>query len=181
MGNVDLRLEHMDRSGIDVQVLHNTIFIEPATDRAAVEEYWQSERGVGTAAKKLDEYAQPVRVPQVIVRDGGRSYLFEPEELDEYSWDLDRCNAAIGEAELFIKQLTGVRDLRVRHHGALARIEVAPEDRQLFNGPGLMSKIEEKLRWLGFSTVTLDLRGSQKKAAPLNRDSLILPILNANQ
>jgi uncharacterized protein len=37
MGNVDLRLEHMDRSGVDVQVLHNTMFIEQATDRAAVE------------------------------------------------------------------------------------------------------------------------------------------------
>ena len=37
MGNVDLRLEHMDRSGVDIQVLHNTMFIEPATDRAAVE------------------------------------------------------------------------------------------------------------------------------------------------
>ena len=37
MGNVDLRLEHMDRSGVDIQVLHNTMFIEPATDRPAVE------------------------------------------------------------------------------------------------------------------------------------------------
>jgi predicted TIM-barrel fold metal-dependent hydrolase len=37
LGNVDLRLEHMDRTGIDVQVLHNTMFIEPATDRPAVE------------------------------------------------------------------------------------------------------------------------------------------------
>ena len=37
MGNVDLRLEHMDQSGVNIQVLHNTIFIESATDRAAVE------------------------------------------------------------------------------------------------------------------------------------------------
>jgi predicted TIM-barrel fold metal-dependent hydrolase len=37
LGNVDLRLEHMDRTGVDIQVLHNTMFIEPATDRAAVE------------------------------------------------------------------------------------------------------------------------------------------------
>lgn len=37
LGNIDLRLEHMDRSGVDIQVLHNTMFIEPATDRAAVE------------------------------------------------------------------------------------------------------------------------------------------------
>src|SRR5215470_3292042 len=37
LGNVDLRLEHMDETGVDVQVLHNTMFIESATDRATVE------------------------------------------------------------------------------------------------------------------------------------------------
>lgn len=37
LDNVDLRLEHMDATGVDVQVLHNTMFIESATDRAAVE------------------------------------------------------------------------------------------------------------------------------------------------
>ena len=37
LGNVELRLEHMNETGVDVQVLHNTIFIESATDRAAVE------------------------------------------------------------------------------------------------------------------------------------------------
>ena len=37
MGNVDLRLDYMDRTGVDIQVLHNTIFIESVTDRPAVE------------------------------------------------------------------------------------------------------------------------------------------------
>jgi len=37
MANVDLRLEHMDQMGIDIQVLHNTMFIEQATDRPEVE------------------------------------------------------------------------------------------------------------------------------------------------
>ena len=37
LGNVDLRIEYMDRNNIDVQVLHNTIFIESCTDRAAVD------------------------------------------------------------------------------------------------------------------------------------------------
>ena len=32
-----LRLEHMDATGVDVQVMHNTMFIEPVTDRAPVE------------------------------------------------------------------------------------------------------------------------------------------------
>ncbi len=79
------------------------------TDRAAVEEYWQSERGVGTAAKALDEYAAPVRVPQLIVRDGARSYLFEPEELDEYAWNLERCDAVISAAELSVELNVGDR------------------------------------------------------------------------
>lgn len=79
------------------------------TDRAAVEEYWQSERGVGTAAKNLDEYAPPVRVPQLIVRDGDRSYLFEPEELDEFAWDLEGCDAAFGDSELPVEFNIGDR------------------------------------------------------------------------
>ena len=37
LGNVGLRLEHMDASGVDVQVLHNTMFIEEVTERAPVE------------------------------------------------------------------------------------------------------------------------------------------------
>jgi predicted TIM-barrel fold metal-dependent hydrolase len=37
LGNVDLRLEHMDRSGVDIQVLHNTMFIESVTERPGVE------------------------------------------------------------------------------------------------------------------------------------------------
>jgi predicted TIM-barrel fold metal-dependent hydrolase len=37
LGNVDLRLEHMDRTDVDIQVLHNTIFIESVTERPRVE------------------------------------------------------------------------------------------------------------------------------------------------
>lgn len=37
LGNVELRIEYMDRNNVDVQVLHNTMFIESCTDRAAVD------------------------------------------------------------------------------------------------------------------------------------------------
>ena len=37
LGNVGLRLEHMDETGVDVQVLHNTMFIEQVTERPPVE------------------------------------------------------------------------------------------------------------------------------------------------
>ena len=37
LGNVDLRLQHMDDTDVDVQVLHNTMFIESCADRPAVD------------------------------------------------------------------------------------------------------------------------------------------------
>lgn len=37
MENVQLRLEHMDRLGIDIQVLHHTLFIEQVTDRPEID------------------------------------------------------------------------------------------------------------------------------------------------
>ncbi|MCE9590081.1 MAG: DEAD/DEAH box helicase family protein [Planctomycetes bacterium] len=90
------------------------------TDRAAVEQYWHSERGVGTAAKKLDDYATPLRVPQLIVRDGQRSYLFEPEELDEFSWNLNACESALTGAEMSVELNVGDRvTLGVTDRGAV--------------------------------------------------------------
>jgi type III restriction enzyme len=83
----------------------------PPADHAAVEQYWQWERGAGTAAKALDEYAKPLRVPQLVVRDAERSYLFEPLELDEYSWNLHQCSAAVPETEFSIELNVGSRVL----------------------------------------------------------------------
>jgi predicted TIM-barrel fold metal-dependent hydrolase len=37
LGNVNLRLEYMDKTGVDVQVLHNTMFIESCAERPAVD------------------------------------------------------------------------------------------------------------------------------------------------
>ncbi len=86
---------------------------------------------------------------------------------------------AIGQAELFIKQLTGVRDLRVRHHEVLARIEVTPEERHLFFDADIMDQIDAKLRSLGFTAVTLDLRGYRKPRAEGLSKGIVLPILNS--
>ncbi len=84
----------------------------------------------------------------------------------------------IGQAELFIKQLTGVRDLRVRHHGVVARIEVTPEERRLFYDERLMDQIDTRLRDLGFTSVTLDLRGYRKAGAESPSRGLVLPVLD---
>lgn len=64
----------------------------------------------------------------------------------------------IDESEKFIRKL-GIRQVRVRHHGGLARIEVEKADiADLIDG-GLADKIEKKLKKLGYHYVTIDLKG----------------------
>jgi len=67
----------------------------------------------------------------------------------------------IGEAENFIKHTLGVKQLRVRVHGDLARIEVGPEERKVFFNEDVLDAVDSKLRELGFLYVTLDLAGYQ--------------------
>ena len=53
----------------------------------------------------------------------------------------------------------GFRDVRVRKHGPLARIEVRSEDREkLFSGP-VEAALLEKLRESGYDRITVDLEG----------------------
>ena len=62
----------------------------------------------------------------------------------------------VGEAEIFLKNL-GIRQLRVRHHDQIARIEVAEEDMELLFKN--RNQIAEKLKELGYTYVTMDLQG----------------------
>jgi len=68
----------------------------------------------------------------------------------------DKKLLMIEESEEALKNL-GFSQVRVRHHGNIARIEVLPDDM----GKILDRKdeIEKRIRDLGFSYVTLDLRG----------------------
>ena len=65
----------------------------------------------------------------------------------------------IGIAEKFIREICGVRQIRVRDHDGLARIEVGREERNRLFNLEIMDKIVEKLKQLGFKYVTLDLEG----------------------
>lgn len=89
--------------------------------------------------------------------------------------------AAIDRAEQYLIDL-GFRQLRVRHHGDIARIELAPEEMSRVFSRGLAASIDAKLRSLGFRYVALDLRGyrtgsmndalreqDRKKASPAPR------------
>lgn len=62
-------------------------------------------------------------------------------------------------AEQTVKQLLGVKQIRVRDHNGLARIELSKHDRQLFCSVEAFDKVAEELKKLGFKYVTLDLEG----------------------
>ncbi|WP_309492847.1 ATP-dependent sacrificial sulfur transferase LarE [Candidatus Hecatella orcuttiae] len=65
----------------------------------------------------------------------------------------------VAEAEVFIKKTVGVKQLRVRDHQGIARIEVGKEERRLFFDEALMDRVAEGLRKLGYRYVALDLTG----------------------
>lgn len=65
----------------------------------------------------------------------------------------------VEEAEVYIKSLVRVRELRVRVHGPVARIEVERAERLLFFDEKLMDRIHAKLQQLGFAYVAFDLQG----------------------
>jgi uncharacterized protein len=64
----------------------------------------------------------------------------------------------IDAAEQFLRGL-GFRELRVRHHGDLARIEVLPGEIARISDVALRPQVDAKLRELGYQYVTVDLRG----------------------
>ncbi|HEX2949045.1 MAG TPA: ATP-dependent sacrificial sulfur transferase LarE [Armatimonadota bacterium] len=65
---------------------------------------------------------------------------------------------AIELAENVLRDL-GFRQVRVRHHDVLARIEVAPEEIFRFSNEPLRHAINEKFRAIGYQYVALDLQG----------------------
>lgn len=53
----------------------------------------------------------------------------------------------------------GFRQVRVRHHGEIARIEVAQEERAKFFDLEFMDKVSAEFKKIGFNYVTLDITG----------------------
>ncbi|HEY5626629.1 MAG TPA: ATP-dependent sacrificial sulfur transferase LarE [Nitrospira sp.] len=56
-------------------------------------------------------------------------------------------------------QAEGFRQIRVRDHGEIARIEVAAEELPRLNRPELRTRISTRLREIGFRFVCVDLEG----------------------
>lgn len=65
----------------------------------------------------------------------------------------------VGKAERVVRRLSGARQVRVRDHNGLARIEVGRDEMGLVLDVKLMSRIAAELKRLGFKYVTLDLEG----------------------
>jgi uncharacterized protein len=87
----------------------------------------------------------------------------------------------VGKAESMVKHLSGARDIRVRHHGQVATIEVTQEELPLFDRDGLMSHIETELRQMGFTSLTIGPRKSPRRpdAAGAGQEFL-LPMINTS-
>lgn len=66
--------------------------------------------------------------------------------------------STVYKAEVLLKNL-GLKQVRVRHHGNIARIEVPIEERYRFYDEALMDQINTALKGYGFKFVTLDLGG----------------------
>lgn len=64
----------------------------------------------------------------------------------------------IGRAEAVLHEL-GFRQVRVRHHGALARIEVDPDEISRLLDPDVRAPVTERMRQIGYAFVTVDLAG----------------------
>ena len=87
--------------------------------------------------------------------------------------------AQVGEAEAMIKRLSGARDVRVRHQGEIAGVEVSIEEMPLLRQSRLLKEVKRELRRMGFKTMTLGPRKPlQSPKSALAGSDYVLPILN---
>jgi len=64
----------------------------------------------------------------------------------------------VAQAEALLKEL-GLRQVRVRHHETIARIEAEPKDMALLLQPEVSAKLVTDMQAIGYLYVTLDLAG----------------------
>jgi uncharacterized protein len=79
----------------------------------------------------------------------------------------------IEEAESRLRELRGWRELRVRYHGGLVRLEVAPDDLTSLVDGALRARVVGALEEAGFSSGCVDLAGYRRGA--LNEKAVSAP------
>ena len=81
--------------------------------------------------------------------------------------------AQVDQAEKLLRSL-GFRQVRVRHHETIARIEADPEELPRLLEPNLRSQIADRLKELGYLYVTVDIEGYRTGSmnAPLEASNI---------
>ena len=82
----------------------------------------------------------------------------------------------VAQAEKFIREISGIGQLRVRDHDGIARLEVGKNERKYLFDENLMDTIGEKLHSLGYKYVTLDLMGYRTGSLNEQLEKQIIPI-----
>jgi pyridinium-3,5-biscarboxylic acid mononucleotide sulfurtransferase len=77
----------------------------------------------------------------------------------EYGREVTREALAVVEAGEDAIRALGFRQFRVRHHGDIVRIEIAPEEMEKALNPAVAAEFAAIFKTLGFKFVTLDLEG----------------------
>jgi len=81
----------------------------------------------------------------------------------------------VAQAEDIVKIISGTKQVRVRDHGDIARIEVGKDERNSFFDESIMDLIHQRLRKLGYSYVTLDLAGYRSGSMDETLEVKIIP------
>ncbi len=71
----------------------------------------------------------------------------------------DELLRRIEAAESAVIEIAGVKVVRVRHHGNLARIEVEPSERRKMFDESKLDAIHARLKAMGYTYITLDFAG----------------------
>jgi uncharacterized protein len=127
----------------------------------------------------LDEAGLTKDDVRLLSREAGLPTWDEPasaclsSRIPYYSEVTEEKLDTIERAEAAVRAL-GFRVLRVRHHGEVARIEVAREEMSRLLDPEIARAIDTALRAVGFRYVTVDLRGY--RLGSLNEGLSLTPV-----
>ena len=81
----------------------------------------------------------------------------------------ERLLKTIEKAEAAVHSIDpGIRQVRVRHHGKIACIEIPPQQAALLTNEQKRENLVNSLRKLGYTYITLDLEGYQ--AGSMNKE-----------
>jgi len=78
----------------------------------------------------------------------------------------------IGQAESLLSELLGIKEIRVREHGDIARLEMPREHFAQVLDPKLAGKIYKELKELGYSYIALDILGYRQGSM---NENIMLP------